>query len=119
MLSPGARSAASGVPIRSRNPSGVGLTSATSPIDSINPVNITLNLHVDPDRPAGDAGRPPPGRPGRPDPGDPPWSEHRRRDKELDAVDGVSSPDRLGEPAPPLDREWADSRRSQHVDCRG
>src|SRR5204862_7743529 len=55
-LAPGVRSGASVVVMRKRNPSGVGLTSATSPIDSINPVNMALYLHVGADEAGSDLG---------------------------------------------------------------
>src|SRR3972149_10461610 len=56
-LSPAASSGAKVVVTRSRKPAGVGLTSATSPIDSIRPVNIGFDQHIlakHPQAPPGD-----------------------------------------------------------------
>ena len=49
-LSPRRRSAAMPLAMRRLKPASIGFTSAISPTDSINPVNITFHEHVGPER---------------------------------------------------------------------
>src|SRR5262245_3631950 len=96
-LAPGSSSAASAVVIRSRNPSVVGLTSATSPIASINPVNIGLYLHVDADRTARDVRHPAARQDRTGQPRLPSGSERDRRHVQFHAIHQVGLPERLME----------------------